>query len=278
MVDVWGEVVPNWIAAGAAALAVVFAGIAGKWAKKAAQSTAAQAEETRNEVRIAEQQLAVARSESERAKSDTELTRRITLESRFDVLAPTVYGLATLRDPVMITKADYQIHGPLEFRAEPDQEWIPVAILRREFESDELPHLEFRATVDVVIKNVSDTIAVIGMESQSSGGECDWAAGSTRAIEPRGETKVSWSRTWTREQVMSADSIDDPANRIFKHDILVWDIGNRIEDRYRFLAELAFFQRDGSLLIATREPRSGWGQGTVAIHVRRTYVGLDAQN
>lgn len=265
-VSIWGEAVPNWIAAGAAALALVIAGIAGKWAKSAAESAADQAAQTRSEVQIAEQQLQLAQRELTRAQVDAAETARVVAETRIDALAPEVYAWAqaggrVYEDPEGLMAPPRPL---LSYRRRSDGEWTEWLAVHQtiRIEGADLDNVQFRIVAWLNFQNVSDRVARIVIENPGWG-SVEREAQEEFILLPGGVERGQKADTvWTLERSAAwvmGDGADHPPGEIFLDiTFAVRDLGSNSCDKFKFVGDLRFFERDGSRLIVEPKPSYPW--------------------
>lgn len=245
-------------------MALIFAGIAVKWAKAAAESADEQAKGTRTEVRVAEEQLEVQRRELARAQADAAETARVTAETRIDALAPEVFAWAQSGGRVETHEISPTPQPFLAFREREGGQWTEWKPVREsmKIESEKQNEIQFRVIAWLTFRNVSDRVARITIESPGFGSvEAD--ARSEFIVLPQGvERGQSADTLWTLEVSPSwivGDGVDHPSCEIFMRiEYAVRDLGGNSCDRFAIHGDLRFFREDGFRLVVEPQPSYPW--------------------
>jgi hypothetical protein len=193
------------------------------------------------------------------------------VQAQLDALAPVVLATAT---PVNAgTDGPYLwSHGYVGGVWE--SVWTPVA---EQLEVPSSERLQFRFTVNLEFKNVSDKVAHIDIV-RGTGGVFDGHSDSSMpvlVVPPHEKGTLIWSRYWLSDGLSTEEDTHDTQNSSFKMYFQVRDQGQNVRDTYEFLADLRFFSRDGSRLIVEPKPAFPWNENVAIPVPGRVYERLE---
>ena len=266
-ISIGWEGLPNWIAAGATFLTFVVAIIAAFFAYRASRAAGSQAEAGRRQADAVEAQLAIAAEQasvlrqqlSDQAEREL-IARRQGIESRIDAIAPTV-----LVDAKIL---------PLRRRVDSSQMWQTVSE-NLTLEPGDGPQL-FEFNVEIRLRNVSGFVARVAVPDASKGEFAEIRSGQELVLAP-GETAVlAWRRRVNTTNLQTDEDLGREHNWLARPVFWVRDLGINVRDTLQLTLDLRYFERDGSRLLVTAEPRMPSALEAAEPAEPRQYERLDA--
>lgn len=245
----------DWIIAVVSSLTLIAAGVAGYYAKQAARWTRAQAESAEAQVDVATQSLEEAQSQTADARAMAEHQRqesarahRRLLEARYDQSMPTVLvsaspGIADLGNE----RGLLEINQPTS-----NQDWSVVAE-PFEIAKGEGEGLALRINLTIHLENLSSQIAQVAVVSQGTG-EVSVKSGQAVLVRPGQKEHFTWTKFVSVPMLQSDGFIENEQHSILRMHLWVRDLSMSTYDIVEVLADLRFFERDGSRLVVRAGP------------------------
>lgn len=267
-----GPTVTDWIDAGTGVFTLAAAVAAGFFARSAAHWTKEQAQSAQHQVDIANDALAVARSDADvaRALADDqrrefeEAARRVA-EDRVDAKMPTVLIWATpgSRTARLVQRGQYGV-GELHWEGvESDGELT-------EAERD----VPFRLTTTFHVENLSDQIARVALVDPS-GGEHDIPGYEGLLVRPHSRESFTWWKVVSAGSLRTEEEVHQQT--IARPKLWVRDLGYNAYDIVEVVLDLRVFARDGSRLRVSPGSALPWAESVGMPSPERVYDRLDAQ-
>lgn len=279
-----GEAIPNWISAVTSAGTLVAAVAAGIYAKRAADSTHAQATTAKAALEHAKADTKLA---EESARIDREAARvagRRLEEARLDAMLPVIFGTAEYRGSQGVGSSasrfdSARMDGPAAiWKWETVHEGFEVS----DSDSDYIP-TAFRFAITLLFQNLSEHVAQIDIPERQGelwldeviGGR-RWKDGEPLFVLPGETERLTWTQMLYSTNLRTDDDLGRPEHAFFLLKFWVRDIGLRVREEYSFNGDLRHFKRDGSRLVVNPDPAYPWFRNVAVPRYRRVYEALDA--
>lgn len=256
MTDVWAETIPNWIVAGTGVFTLTAAICAALFAWNAANAT-------RDQATTADDQLKLARKQAGAAEAEAQRIIRQATESRLDTRAPTI-----------IARASLPVEELLMAQAVPIQKFEPISHKAFNAGGSDDAIITFRTRVRIVLENVSDKPARVEIADLDGGSTVKGAPGNSHVLGPHEQENFMWQRTVTSAELFADGGLEDPRRSFMRVALWVWDMGGEVRDTHRFNADLRFYFRAASQLVASQQLATPWTEHVATLDPDRFYARL----
>jgi hypothetical protein len=256
MTDVWAETIPNWVVAGTGVLTLAAAVFAARFAWNAANAT-------RDQATTADDQLKLARRQAGAAEAEAQRINRQATESRLDTRAPTI-----------IARASLPVEELLMAQAVPAQEFEPVSHRAFVTGGSDDAIITFRTRVRIVLENVSDKPARVEIRDLDGGSIVKGPPGNSYVLGPHEQKEVTWQRLLTSAELFADGGLEDPRRSFMRVTLWVWDMGSEVRDTHHFNADLRFYVRAASQLVASQQLENPWTEHVATLDPDRFYARL----